>query len=389
MKIGIISVIQEPWGGSEELWASMASIALQQGHEVLYCTLPFPEQAAKVKVLQQQGLKLVPRQGYVPKQEASWKRQLKKAGLLLHNKWRNPFQAFINAKPDVVIYNGTTFSAIEHPEIFEYWQSTNATKIILSHFLPEHNAVLHPHMRNRLAQFFQQATHCFFVSERSKQNTLKALAVALHNSGIIRNPVNMPDTSALPFPPFQKGVVQLAMVGNLLVMHKGQDTILQTLAQPAWKQLPWQLNIYGKGMDQPYLEQLARMYGIAEKITFHGRVADIRQLWSQNHLLLMPSVMEGMPLAVVEAMLCGRPVLATDVGGHTEWITDNVDGFIAAAASVQCLSDALQRAWQRQHEWARIGQLAHEKAMHLYDPNPGQTILTQLTTIAAAHQAKQ
>jgi len=91
---------------------------------------------------------------------------------------------------------------------------------------------------------------------------------------------------------------------------------------------------------------------------------------------------------VVEAMLCGRPVLATDVGGHTEWITNNVDGFIAAAASVQCLSDALQRAWQRQHEWARIGQMAHEKAMHLYDPHPGQTLLTQLETIVASRQSK-
>lgn len=388
MKIGIISVIQEPWGGSEELWASMAEIALQQGHEVLYCTLRFPQQATKVKALQAKGLKLVYRKGYVPKQEASWKRQLKKAGLLLQSQWRNPFQSLMDAKPDVVIYNGTTFSAIEHPQLFHWWKTTTATKIILSHFLPEHNAVLHLHRRNQIADFFQQATHCFFVSERSKQNTQKALAVLLRNASIIRNPVNMPDISALPFPPFQNGVVQLAMVGNLLVMHKGQDTMLQTLAQQTWKQLPWHLNVYGQGMDQPYLEQLAAIYGIAEKITFHGRVADIRQLWSQNHLLLMPSVMEGMPLAVVEAMLCGRPVLATDVGGHTEWITDNVEGFIAAAASVQCLSDALQRAWQRQHEWARMGQMAHEKATHLYDPHPGQTLLTQLETIVAARPSK-
>lgn len=388
MKIGIISVIQEPWGGSEELWADMAEIALQQGHEVLYCTLRFPQQAPKVKALQAKGLKLIYRNAYVPKQEASWKRQLKKAGLLLQSQWRNPFHSLINAKPDVVLYNGTTFSAIEHPQLFHWWNTTKATKIILSHFLPEHNAVLHPQMRLQLADFFRQAAHCFFVSERSKQNTQKALALELHNSSIIRNPVNMPNISVLPFPPFQKGVVQLAMVGNLLVMHKGQDTMLQTLAQPTWKQLPWHLNVYGRGMDLPYLEQLARMYGLAEKITFHGRVADIRQLWSQNHLLLMPSVMEGMPLAVVEAMLCGRPVVATDVGGHTEWIADNVDGFIAAAPSVYCLSDALQRAWQRQHEWARIGQMAHEKAMHLYDPNPGQTLLSHVEQLVAVRQSK-
>jgi glycosyltransferase involved in cell wall biosynthesis len=195
----------------------------------------------------------------------------------------------------------------------------------------------------------------------------------------------MPDTSIVPFPT-QKDVYQLAMVGNLLCMHKGQDTMFQVLAQEQWINKPWHLNIYGQGMDRQYLEDLAQMYGIASKITFHGRVEDIRQLWAHNHLLLMPSVMEGMPLAVVEAMLCGRPVLATDVGGHAEWIDDNTNGFIAAASTFGSLQHALLSAWERKEDWEEMGKLAHAKVTKLYDPYAGKTFLNLIEKIVANGQ---
>jgi glycosyltransferase involved in cell wall biosynthesis len=125
------------------------------------------------------------------------------------------------------------------------------------------------------------------------------------------------------------------------------------------------------------------MYGISSRVTFHGRVQDIRQIWAQNQLLLMPSVMEGMPLAVVEAMLCGRPVLATDVGGHSEWIEDNVQGFMAAAPTLHALEEAWQRAWLRRDEWQQMGERAHQRASTLYDPNAGATLFSLIEQIAA------
>src|SRR5690606_28954690 len=98
-------------------------------------------------------------------------------------------------------------------------------------------------------------------------------------------------------------------------------------------------------------------------------------VWAVNHLLLMPSLMEGMPLAVVEAMLCARPCVATDVGGHKEWITEGQEGFIADGAATDAISSALERAWQARSQWEAMGLAAHRKALSLYDPQPGSTLL--------------
>jgi glycosyltransferase involved in cell wall biosynthesis len=186
----------------------------------------------------------------------------------------------------------------------------------------------------------------------------------------------MTDTGVLPIPPASK--VQLAVVGNLIVSHKGQDILLAVLQSPKWRGRDWVLNIYGDGPDRGYLQDLVTFYRLEGRVVFHGRVDDIRQLWSGNHLLVMPSHMEGMPLAIVEAMLCGRPCVVTDVGGATEWIDDGVSGFVASAASERSLDGALDRAWEVRGQWEEIGRRAHESAMVLYDPAAGKTLLDQL-----------
>ena len=85
--------------------------------------------------------------------------------------------------------------------------------------------------------------------------------------------------------------------------------------------------------------------------------------------------MEGMPLALVEAMLCGRIAVVTNVGGITEWIDHNINGFIAAEANAESFNKAMQQAFDRIDDWKTIGKAAHEKAMKLYDPHAGKTLL--------------
>jgi glycosyltransferase involved in cell wall biosynthesis len=95
---------------------------------------------------------------------------------------------------------------------------------------------------------------------------------------------------------------------------------------------------------------------------------------------VMPSLNEGMALSVVEAMVCGRPVVTTDVGGNAEWITDGVDGFLAGGANTRAVDAALEAAWQRREEWPEIGRRAHLRAMALHDPAPGKTFLELILT---------
>ena len=88
------------------------------------------------------------------------------------------------------------------------------------------------------------AAKVFFISSRSLENAKRQLAAGLANALVIRNPVNISST-AIILP--ASDTVQMAMVGNLVTVHKGQDIVLEVLSQPQWKARNWHLNIYGSG----------------------------------------------------------------------------------------------------------------------------------------------
>ena len=138
------------------------------------------------------------------------------------------------------------------------------------------------------------------------------------------------------------------------------------------------MRFYGKGSDQAYLERLSEKYGIAAKVEFCGHVADIRSIWAENQLLVLPSRSEGTPLSLIEAMICARPSVVTDVGGNLEWIDEPATGFIADAPSPRAIGNALERAWSAQDSWEEIGRRAHELAISKLEQAPEETILSLL-----------
>ena len=118
-----------------------------------------------------------------------------------------------------------------------------------------------------------------------------------------------------------------------------------------------------------------------DRVVFEGHVADIEKVWALNHVLVMPSRIEGLPLAVIEAMLCGRPVVATDVAG-AEVIEDGVTGFLAEAATVGCVGNALERFWARRGEAEEIGALAAKKIRDLVPPDPARCLQIKSGTLS-------
>ena len=74
--------------------------------------------------------------------------------------------------------------------------------------------------------------------------------------------------------------------------------------------------------------------------------------------LLLPSRAEGNALSLIEAMMCGRVPITTNVGRAGELIDDNESGFIAPAATAELLDEVLERAWHRRDDWHAMGQRA-------------------------------
>ena len=82
-------------------------------------------------------------------------------------------------------------------------------------------------------------------------------------------------------------------------------------------------------------------------------------------------------MAVIEAMLCGRPVVATDVAG-AEVVEDGVTGFLAEAATVGCMGAALDRFWARRDEAEAIGAAAAERIRQLVPRDPVKVFADKL-----------
>ena len=74
-----------------------------------------------------------------------------------------------------------------------------------------------------------------------------------------------------------------------------------------------------------------------------GHQEDIHDIWANAHIALIPSYREGLPLALLEAGACGRPIVTTDVPGCNDVVDDGVTGFVVPVEDWVSLADAIER----------------------------------------------
>jgi glycosyltransferase involved in cell wall biosynthesis len=103
------------------------------------------------------------------------------------------------------------------------------------------------------------------------------------------------------------------------------------------------LVLAGAGSERERLEALAGSLGIRDSVEFLGHVGDVRTVHDRLTLYVQSSHVEGMPVAVLEAMAAGLPVVATRVGGNEEAVLDGVSGILVPPRSAHDLADALVR----------------------------------------------
>ncbi len=90
---------------------------------------------------------------------------------------------------------------------------------------------------------------------------------------------------------------------------------------------PLEVTLYGSdsGSGRVIRETIAT-YGLERQVTLGGFVSDVESVWAQHHGLVLPSRYEGNPLALIEALLCGRMAIATDVGRAAELVEEGAGG---------------------------------------------------------------
>jgi glycosyltransferase involved in cell wall biosynthesis len=129
------------------------------------------------------------------------------------------------------------------------------------------------------------------------------------------------------------------------------------------------------------LHRLAKRLGLEGRVQFCGHEPNVEQIWATHHALVLPSRFEGLPLAVVEAMLCARPVIVTDVAGNTELVADETTGFVAEAATVRHLHRAMERAWERRSDLESMGKAAARCIRELIPKDPAGEFARRLVDL--------
>lgn len=365
-----------PWGGSEVLWSKTAELALQQGHAVFMSTYRRPAVQPQLVALQEKGAILFRRPPY---RADVVSRIIVRLKLLAKTK-SEEVKALEAFAPDLVIFNqGGAYDVVHRTDLVPLVLRKQFPYGIICH-LYQDPVKLRDEERVLITRIFSQAQRLFAISATQAAVMQRQLATRLPNLEVVQNPVNLPDTWPVAYPTHLT-VPQLAVVASLDTDRKGQDVLLEVLGRPHWRKRPWHLNLYGKGPDNAYLERLAAYYGITDRVTLRGHVAGSEQIWAENHVAIVSSRIESGPMVLTEAMLSGRPVVATNVGIVTEWVREGENGFIAEASLPDSLDAALERCWAHQNEWEQLGRAACAYAKSRTDFNAAETMLEKLLTL--------
>ena len=132
---------------------------------------------------------------------------------------------------------------------------------------------------------------------------------------------------------------------GVLTPRKGIDTLVESMGILARDGGAPLLVIAGIGELRARLEERARELGVLDRIRLVGKVAHDEVAWwmAAGDVFCLPSLSEGLPTVVCEAMACGRAVVATAVDGTPEIVDDNATGLLVPPREAQPLADALRR----------------------------------------------
>ncbi|MCU1313449.1 MAG: hypothetical protein JWM54_1206 [Acidobacteriaceae bacterium] len=376
MKFFFVSTMNDaPWGGSEELWSQSAIRLAGEGHKVCASVAHWPEPAAKLAELTRRRIEI----HFHSSMRDSLGRRIGNKLSLRNSRVRAHLRRF---RPDLVIlsqgHNAGSFG----------WANLCGDLGIPYVIVMHCNSELwwFGDQRETAAMAYTAAQRAFCVSKKNLELLVCQLGEALPRAEVIRNPCKVSPHTAIPWPA-DKDIYKLACVARLEVAAKGQDLLLETLARPEWRSRPVELNLYGEGADADALCRMADRLSL-ENVHFRGHVDDVSFIWGENHLLVLPSRYEGLPLAMVEAMRCQRAAVVTDVGGNAELCIDGKTGFVASAATTISLSQTLERAWEERDGWRELGITACEHVDQQIPADPVGVFVGKLKSLSVCESVE-
>jgi len=350
------------WGGSEELWFRTALWMSRKGCKIGIGCYEWAEKQDRIGELKKAGCSIY----LLPNKKGLFKKvAIKKA---LHS---IPFNEYA-----LTVLNQGGWEEILHSPYSNLYKKL-AAYVILNHNYNE-SAVLSFQKQKLLQQWITNAQMNFGATQKIFDVIEKNFNISIYKKQTLINPITFqPDKQANPYPAFVDDTCIWVMLAELDTARKAQDILITALSAPKWKARNWQLLLYGKGKDKDKLEKLIFELGLQNKVFLKGFTINIKQTLLDCHLLLQCTLIDAMPLSVVEAMATGRSCVVSKVGDMPAWVNDGVNGFICNTVTIEGIDEALENCWQQKNSWAAMGKNAFETFAKKY-PQPYEEKIAEI-----------
>ena len=371
-KIAFVSTNKSAWGGSEYLWYNSSFRFKASGYDVIASVPRWNDLPSSIEGLKSKGIKV-----YFNTDIPSYKKLVNRfAPKSLQYKYKDDgFRFLLDFKPELVVINqGGNTGGID---LMEYCIENNLKFVTISNAANEAKWPSDD-LNDRLSAALPKAIRNYYVSRANLRLTEIQIGQKISNASIIMNPFNVEYENTFEYPEVKENYF-IACVARLEFYAKGHDILFQVLNEEKWKNRNLIVNLYGKGEHLNSVKKLIKYFNL-EKVIMEGHV-NPSEIWKKNHALILTSRYEGLPLALVEAMLCKRTGIVTNVSGNPEVIIDNETGFLAKAAVPEFVDEALERAWSRRNEWEEIGIKANKYIKSIVSEDPIDSFFKEIESL--------
>lgn len=369
MRLACIStILGYPWGSPDRLWTELAQRCLARGDAVFLGLSRLTADSAPVRDLQAAGAELVLR----PRNSVylGWRHDLARK-----LPWRSA--EFLETRlarfaPDVVVITqGATYDSLAEHYLVQWLRASGTPYVVLCHNNAD-GAGPTAAETVQVRDFLARAAGVLMSSSHNRAVSERHLGQALARVGLLQNPLSPGQPE--PWPAAGSRPI-LGLIGRLDMGHKGLD-----LLAAAFARLPSprpRLVLTGRLENADSLAHTLSDCGVASEIELRGPLPpeQVGRAYGELELFLLTSRYEGCASSMLEAMRAGRPVLATPVGGVSDWIIDGVNGYVAPAISVEAIHATLTRALAERERWPALGAAARRTFTERRDPDPVGSLL--------------
>lgn len=354
MRLAIYTLLRNnSWGGSENLWYKTANLALREGHQVLviiYNNLSNSRQIAELKVL---GAEIIVvntvliklSDKLINKIYANHYVNVLAKPILQKIKLFSPDKFFINQPGN--------YDIIFHKVSYKIATAIDKTYDIIFHnYNTDIN--LDEEQIKKMLNIINRANTLYLVAKIQKFHLERHLNKKISNVAYAQNPLTLTSFEKIKYPK-TKNIFKMAMVTTIDFDAKGIDKLVRIFSKNNWRARAFELEIFGDGKDKELLNKLIIKNDLVEKIKIMGFSDNIENIWFTNQLLVMSSNVDAAPSVLLEAMICGRACVCTNVGFNNEWIVNYETGFIAQSTDENDLEEVLELAWEERQNWEKLG----------------------------------